>query len=402
MYARLLASLSLGTILLAGCPGDPDDDAPADDDGGDDDGGDDDGGDDDSGPSELDAFILEQMEVGRIPGLAASVVRDGEIAWSAGYGWADIEAGRPATPDTEFLLASVSKTVTAVALMQVWETGAFELDDDVDQHLPFAVDNPSHPGEPITVRQLLTHTSSIRDNWSVMDTLYVDGDSPIALGAFLEDYLTPAGAHYDAEKNFLQAAPGQTMAYSNIGAALAGYLVEAITATPFDAWCEDHIFDPLQMDGCGWHLADVDLDQLAVPYRMWAGDFVPVAHYGWPDYPDGQLRCDVEELGHFLASFIDDGSWGDETILLPATVEQMRTVQFPALDPTQGLIWYYWTLQGDELLGHDGGEVGASTDLFYRVADGVGVIVLINGDSEQSWGAMEAIEARLYDEGPSL
>jgi len=254
----------------------------------------------------------------------------------------------------------------------------------------------------ITFRQLLTHTSSIRDNWNVLGLLYVEGDSPIPLGTFLEDYLTPDGAWYNASGNFLTSAPGTIADYSNVGATLAGYLVESITGTPFDEYCEQSLFAPLQMDGAGWHLADVDLASLAVPYRWAGGQYHPYAHYGYPDYPDGALRCDVDELSHFLIAFIEDGTWGTETILAPATVEEMRTVQFPALDASQGLIWYYKSLVLQTLLGHNGGDDGASTDMFYRPDDGIGVIVLTNGDSKAGYDAMNRIQLRLYQEAEEL
>jgi len=402
MDARHGLPLLILALLALGCPIDPDDDDDTgDDDVGDDDTGDDDTADDDTA-DELDQYILEEMEQTHIPGLAASVVVDGEIVWSRGYGWADIDAERAVTPDTEFMLASVSKTITAVALMHLFDTGAFSLDDDVDDYLTFAVDHPTAPEVPITFRQLLTHTSSIRDNWNVMGSLYVDGDSPIPLGEFLEDFLSPGGAYYDADANYYKLPPGSVYRYSNIGASLAGYLVEAISGTPFDQYCEQHVFGPLQMDGAGWHLADVDVDQLAVPYS-WAGSqYNAHEHYGYPDYPDGALRCDVDELSNFLIHFIEDGSFGAETILEPATVAEMKTVQYPKIDAWQGLIWYYTTIGGDEVLGHNGGDDGVSTDMYYRTDDEVGVIVLTNGDSVEGGGAMVRIQERLYDEAANF
>jgi CubicO group peptidase (beta-lactamase class C family) len=116
----------------------------------------------------LDALLTANMAEAHMPGLAACIVKGGKVAWCNGYGLADIEANRAVTPDTVFLIASVSKTVTAVALMQLWENGAFELDDDVAMALPFAVDHPSS-GLPITYRGLLTHTASVRDNWDVIN-----------------------------------------------------------------------------------------------------------------------------------------------------------------------------------------------------------------------------------------
>ena len=105
---------------------------------------------------------------------------DGRIVWSRGYGWANIASAAPVTPDTDFMLASISKTVMATAAMQAVEDGLLALDADVNAVLPFAVRNPGHPAVPITLRRLLTHTASLRDNWGIWDHFYSRGDSAAA------------------------------------------------------------------------------------------------------------------------------------------------------------------------------------------------------------------------------
>ena len=127
---------------------------------------------DDASPVGLDAFIRAKMKVAHVPGLAACVVSGGEVVWAKGFGWADIGARRRVTADTGFMLASISKTLIATAVMQQVEAGNLSLDADVDTYLPFSVRNPRHPGDPITLQQLLTHTSSIRDRAAVWNDLY--------------------------------------------------------------------------------------------------------------------------------------------------------------------------------------------------------------------------------------
>ena len=115
--------------------------------------------------AELDRFIEAEMKAQKIPGLAACIVKSGKITWSKGYGWADIK--RRVTMDPERTIqniGSISKTVTATAVMQLWEKGKFDLDDDINLHLPFPVRNPSHPDRLISFRSLLTHRSSIADS----------------------------------------------------------------------------------------------------------------------------------------------------------------------------------------------------------------------------------------------
>lgn len=338
----------------------------------------------------LDTYIVREMARMNVPGLQAAIVEQGEVVWTGSYGFADLDSGERVSDDTLFLLASVSKAVTGIALMQVWETGAFDLDDDVQQHLPFRVRNPSWPNTPITPRQLLTHTSGIHDRWGVLDTHYVIGDSPLALGDFLEGYLDPAGVDYAPASYAFR--PGAAYEYSNVGAALVGHLVEAISGVPFDRWCEDEIFTPLGMDGAGWHLADVDEALVAQPHVRGRGGLRPIPHYGFPDYPDGQLRASAGELARLLAAFASDGEHHGVRILDAATADLMQTPWVPAQG--QGLAWYAERRGPDMFLGHNGGETGASTEMFYRISDGTGFVVLMNAEPTQ-WAPVLRIEAAL-------
>ena len=119
-------------------------------------------------PTDLDRFILDGMKGAKVPGLAAAVVKDGNIIWTGAYGWANIENKTPVTNETLFQVASVSKPVTAFAIMQLVEQGLLTLDADINEVLPFPVRNPRHPKVPITLKHLLTHTSGIRDNWDLL------------------------------------------------------------------------------------------------------------------------------------------------------------------------------------------------------------------------------------------
>ena len=133
-------------------------------------------------PGDLDAFILEQLERDRAPGFSAAVVAGSSLVWSAGYGLADVHRETVMTPDTIQNIGSISKTITATAVMQLFETGQFGLDDDVSEYLPFQVRNPRYPDAPITFRQLLAHRSSIKDGPAYGES-YACGDP--AGGAFV-------------------------------------------------------------------------------------------------------------------------------------------------------------------------------------------------------------------------
>jgi CubicO group peptidase (beta-lactamase class C family) len=284
------------------------------------------------------------------------------------------------TRDTVFMLASVSKTVVATAVLQAVEEGMFGLETDVNDVLPFTVRNPDHPDRQMTVRQLLTHTSSIRDNWNLLIDAYVAGDATMELGTFLRRYLAPNGADL-SPKNYYAFAPGGSYRYANIGVSLAAYLVEAASGIGFDTWCERRIFAPLEMDRAGWHLAGLPRDEIAMPYRWSSAEnrYVAFGHYGYPDYPDGALRTTAPQLAGHLAMVMCGGSWHGRRLLSKATVRELRRDQVPALEPGQGLIWFELRRKGRTLLGHDGGDYGVATVCFFDVDAEIGVVILANG-----------------------
>ena len=134
--------------------------------------------------------------------------------------------------------------------MQLWEADLFELDDNINDYLDdFQVHIPYHYNDTITFRMLLTHTSSIDDNWTVLNNVtFWGGDSPIPLDSFLINYFTPGGIYYNTALNFVSAAPGTVYHYSNVGVTLAAYLVETISNIPFEQYCQDSLFSPLGMN----------------------------------------------------------------------------------------------------------------------------------------------------------
>jgi CubicO group peptidase (beta-lactamase class C family) len=355
--------------------------------------------------SELDADVRDLMRAGRLPGLSAAIVRGGEVAWSRAWGLANVERRRRVETDTIFMLASVSKTVVATAVLQAAEAGLFALDDDVNGVLPFRVGNPVHPDVPITVRQLLTHTSSIRDNWTILLDSYVQGDATMPLGRFLRRYLTREGADW-SPNNFYAFGPGRSYRYANMGASLAAYLVEAASGIGFDAWCERRIFAPLGMDLAGWHLEGLPRGRIAMPYS-WSGEkngYVPFGQYGYPDYPDGQLRTTAPQLARHLAMVMGGGRWHDRRLLSGATVRELRRDQIPELEPGQGLIWFELPRGDRTLFGHDGGDDGVSTVSFFDPREDVGVVALANGSWRLVQGdwALYLIMDRLFEAASHL
>lgn len=347
---------------------------------------------------DLDAVIEARMRDDRVPGLAACLVRDGAAVWCRGYGMADLEAERPATPQTPFLMASVSKAVVGVAAMAAVEDDHLRLDDPIRAYLPFDVVHPDEPGAAITTRQLTAHVAGIADNWGALDPLYTEGDSPLPLGEFLDGYLTPGGAWYHADRNFVDAGVGETYRYSNVGAALAAYVVEEAVGQPFDAWCTDRVFAPLGLEDTAWFLADL-ASEPAMPYATTPDGFRATGQYGFPDYPDGQLRSSAADMSKLVAMVAQGGTLDGEVVLAPASVNELLRVQFEAIDRDQGLFWYRWPLHGETVWGHNGGEWGASTEILLW-PDGLGAVVLMNGEGKG--GTLAAVEGAMREAAGSL
>lgn len=347
---------------------------------------------------ELDETITSLMVEHSVPGISACIIKSGEIVWCNGYGYANIETELEVTPNTPFMLASISKTIAGVALMHLIETGAIGLDDPINDHLLFDVGHPTDETE-ITARMLLAHTSGITDNWNVMSSLYVNGDSPITLSDFMEGYLTPQGQWYNADRNFVNGGVTARTVYSNIGASLAALLVEPVSGMSFSDYCHTHIFEPLEMDDTAWFISELNEDSVAVPYFNNGSEWEAIPHYGYPDYPDGALRTGAEPLAKFLLMFANGGVHEGVKILSESGVSEMKRVQYPNLDATQGLIWYSWGMDGSQVIGHNGGDEGVSTEMGFR-NDGVGFVILMNGGGRNN--TLSTIESALFESANNL
>jgi CubicO group peptidase (beta-lactamase class C family) len=337
----------------------------------------------------LNDTIRQKMAQGHLPGLAACIIKDGNIAWCGAYGSRTPDEGAPVTTDTPFLWASVSKLVTATAVGMLAESGQLSLDSGVDQHLAYSIVHPSAPRETLSTEAVLAHAGGIADNDSVMDT-YVrrNRDPSLSLAEVAERYFSVDGADYSSRMNFLGNGPERRSAYSNMGYALLGHQVEAATGTDFSEWTDSAIFTPLGMNQTGWHLADFDVATLAEPMAWRNGQYVPQGHVTFADYPNGGLRSSVHDMGCFLAMASRGGSlYGVEVLEKDSLVDMMRPA-FPSLDRDQALGWYYQDMGDDELwIGHSGGESGVAADLFMRQDGSLGIVLVANGD----WGNERAI-----------
>lgn len=329
---------------------------------------------------DFEAYIQDEMDAQKIPAMSVLIFREDAILYENYSGKSNIEKNIPLQADHLFLLASVSKVVTATALLQLHEDGLFSLDDNINNYLPFNVNHPNHT-TPITFRMLLTHTSGIADGSALDDQYYYGKDSPVTLRYFLENYLVRGGEFYDASDNFYNFEPGTQHEYSNEGNALIGLLVEQISGIDFNTYCKQHIFTPLGMNNTHWRLDEIT-QTIVQPYNYSRRQYEEIQHYTFTDYPNGGLRSTAKDMFTFLSAFTQNGKANNHQLLESQTVNSMITPQIPRLDDEVGLHLFLMN-PANNLWGHDGGEEGVATIMAFNPNTKVGAIILANqGDAD--------------------
>lgn len=355
-----------------------------------------------------------------LAGFGVSVFTLDTVLFQGGFGYADLKNKKPYTVETIQNIGSISKTFTGVALMKAVEMGKLTLDTPINELLPFKVEHPKYPAQQITVRHLATHTSGIIDLEKTYDKSYVlenpdsvDAESynkeiakymhqliqnrPMALDAYLKAYLTKDGALYN-RKNFLKTAPGAHYEYSNIATALAAYCVEIVMEEPFHEFTQKYIFDEIGMSNSGWFLDSVSRENHA---QIYSDNLKVLPRYNLVTYPDGGLRTNVASLTKYMQAMM--GCYmGRESILSTASCQEMMKGQLTQsqlgsedIDDNYGV---YWENKGGTTIGHNGGDPGILTLMYYNKDKNVGAIFFTNtnvidnhkaaGLVQQAWNAI--------------
>ncbi|WP_228561945.1 serine hydrolase domain-containing protein [Catenulispora rubra] len=329
---------------------------------------------------EFEASMPARLAAAHVAGVEVAIVsKNAPTPYAAAFGYADIAANRLMTPDTPVHLASVSKLFTASALVQLFEHCGLDRHDDVSSFIDFPVRNPAYPNVPITPHQLVTHTSSISDdNYVGFDVV---GDPTESLSDFLRGYLVPGGKHYAPKKSYLpKHKPATYFSYSDVGMALAGYVVQCVSGQDFTAYAQANLFDPLGITGAHWYLRQFAPGVLAVPYEFKNGALAALPQMSYPDVPSGALRCSVTDLATSLRAMIG-GAIGTPPILSAAAVADMLRPQVsPKIVPYQGLGWVQEVVSGLPYVGHSGSDIGFATMVVLTKDQNHAVAVLINTD----------------------
>jgi CubicO group peptidase (beta-lactamase class C family) len=365
-------------------------------------------------PHDDDLFDMKvklMMRLTHLPSLAACIIKDNEIVWSNAYGYSDIYHRKEATIDNIYLVASISKTFAATAILQLYEQGYFDLDDNVSEYLPFDVKNPKFPDVNITFRMLLSHRSSFCSRhveslfapWEPVDgpesvpevvewyiyslvhlkDLLSSDFYPEDRYPWIKEIMVPGGSLYYPEQ-WGDYPPGEEFYYSNVAYALLGYLVEQISNQKFEDYCRANIFEPLSMFNTSFYTAELNSDKLAIPYIWLYGAYLPLPNYEYLcQNPAAGLRTTVVDLSHFLIAHMNDGEYNGVQILNKTTIKEMHRVQYPP--GNYGLGWLIYSHPTYKIEGHDGNNLGFRSFMFFHSSQGekVGIIYFYN---EQLWG----------------
>ncbi|HEX5491231.1 MAG TPA: serine hydrolase domain-containing protein [Candidatus Udaeobacter sp.] len=299
----------------------------------------------------LDALIPSQLRNRNIAGAVISVVKDGQLLFQKGYGYADVEEKKPVLPDeTLFRPGSISKLFTATAVMQLVEQGKLDLDRDVNDYVDFAI--PKTYQQPVTLRQLLTHTAGFEET---LKNLFVANERDIK----------PLRTYLVNEMPARIFPPGKIPSYSNYGFTLAGYIVERVSGEKFERYIENHILKPLGMNHSTF---DQPLPAQLAPQmsKGYLSASKKPRDFEWVQAaPAGALTTTAADMTRFMLAFFQDGAVDGVSILKPETVRQMETRQFefhPML-PGLGITFMEYLTDPVRIIGHGGDTVYFHSDM---------------------------------------
>jgi CubicO group peptidase (beta-lactamase class C family) len=345
-------------------------------------------------------------------GMSAIVSCNNEIIFAGNYGLANYNLNTPVTAETKYRIASVSKTITAIAFMQLVENGWVNLDDNIGDILGYEITNPNFPLISITPRMLLSHTSSIQDGTGYSTFLtdtYSDNMPSI-------DELITSSGNYFTTNIFSPNQPGSYFAYSNLNYGIIGSLIEKISQQRFDIYVKENILIPLEIDG-SFNVQDISsLENLAVLYRKQSNIWTPQTdNYGgeFPDpidlenyvfgangllfSPQGGLRISAIDLSKIMGLLSNHGTYNNVVMLDSATVAAMQNTEWifnGSNGDNYGGLFQSWGLglhkltntpnddiiyENQNMIGHAGEAYGLVSDMFYQQEGNFGIIFITNG-----------------------
>ncbi len=353
--------------------------------------------------------LTEIQRKGVIKGFGVAIVNEDTTLYAKGFGYARVDNKKAYTKKTTQNIASVSKTLIGISLLKAQEMNKLNIEDPVNDYLPFEVFNPFYPEDTITIRQLATHTSSIQDGDlygeksyvldNVKDTLRIKSipsaegfnapELDMDMGAFLKSFLSKEGKWY-LQTSFLENRPGERYEYTNVGATLAAYIIEKATGTPYANFTLKHILEPLEMTSSGWNSAELDTTQLT---QLFTVDGKQIPKYKLITYPDGGLITSVNDKAKYLSEIIKGFSGNGKLLteksyklffnefLSEINFEGERDTDRPFDDEYNSGLFIGHTPIGQ--IGHMGGDPGVSTFMFFDPNTKTGKLLFVNTDLDE-------------------
>ncbi|MGK0531651.1 serine hydrolase [Bacillus sp. 'calajunan'] len=263
-----------------------------------------------------DPLFEEKMKKYNVNGSSFVVVHDGKVVVNKGYGYADKEKKIPVTKDTVFQIASVSKTFTALAVMQQVDKGNIKLDQDVQKYLG-GLQIPNQTGKPVTLFDMLTYTSGFDfpDLTNITGPEYTDNENNMPMKEFFSKHMPT-----------VVRPPGEVYTYDNVSFALAGFAVENVTNSPFSKYMEKNIFKPLDMKSTSMSFTPELLERMATHYGP-TGEPIPTSGSGLRDTPQGGILSTAEDMSKYMIMQLQKGKFKDKEIASKKSIDMMHAYQ---------------------------------------------------------------------------
>lgn len=337
----------------------------------------------------LDALFAEQMERHQVVGAAIAVVEGDRLLLSRGYGRPSLDAKRGVDPATTvFRIGSISKAVTAVAVLQQVDRGAIGLNDDVNGHLK-QLQVPEAFGEPVRVRHLLTHTAGF--DQPGLDRHVAGAGDEVPMARWLA-------------KNLVRVRPpGQVTCYDTYGVTLAGLLVEEVSGLGYEEYLEKEIFGPLGMTRSGIHVREGGWDEVATGYE---GEDPPrKARWEYMNTnPASTVNSTADDMARFMIMLLNDGAYRGRRVLSEELARAMKQRQFSNHPDLPGYTYLMFEDRdyGVEAVSHGGSMTGYAA-LMYLIPDrGLGIFIALNRESGAFIrGVMEPLMERITGGRPA-
>jgi len=319
----------------------------------------------------FDDLVPKLMEKYHVPGGAISLVKDGKLLFAKGYGFANLNTGKPVHADeTLFRIASISKLFTWIAVMQQVEAGTIDLDTDVNRYLKKFKIPETFPGRPVTMRHLMTHTAGFDDH--IEPRIYSKDPSDLEpLWIFLKRTWPPQ-----------IRPPGEISVYSNYGTCLAALIVEEVSGMALEEYIGKRITRPLGMNRTtiAQPLPDRLASGMSVGYVYGKDGYSPQEFELIRVAPAGAVSTSAADMAKFMIAQLQLGRYGNERILGEATAREMQSPQFsPAPGVSSLCLGIYETpLYGLRMIGHARDSIFFHSNLFLIPQEQVGLFVTCN------------------------